>query len=59
MAARKSREQEELEARMRAVRAYERRMEDIAWKFETFLPTLEKFQQGLLKKKQSELESGE
>lgn len=62
MAERKTREQEELEAKIRAIRAYERKMEDIAWKHETFLPALEAFKQGQIRKNPAppfELESGE
>lgn len=61
MAVRKTREQEELEAKMRAIRAYERRMDDIAWKFETFLPALDAYQEGRKKvnpKPVFELETG-
>ena len=62
MAERKSREQEEFEAFERAKRAFERKLEDIAWKHEDFLPRVEQFKQGLLRrngKPSLELESGE
>lgn len=62
MAERKSREQEEFEAFERARRGFERKLEDIAWKHETFLPRIEQFKAGLLKrngKPALELESGE
>ena len=60
---RKSREQEELEAAMRAVRAYERKLQDIEWKHEKFLPMLDDYKAGRLKlndeKPVFELEPGE
>ena len=60
---RKSREQEEAEAELRAIRAYERRMEDIAWKHEVFLPKMDEFvkrQKAIDKSKPVfELEAGE
>ena len=62
MAARKSREQEELEAALRAVRAYERRLQDIQWKHEKFLPMLDAYRAGELTlgdKPVFELEPGE
>ena len=63
MAVRKSREQEELEAFLRASRGYERRLEDIAWKHEKFLPMLDDYAAGRLKlngdKPVFELEPGE
>ena len=49
MAERKSREQEELEAFLRASRSYERRLQDIAWKFDKFLPLLDDYKAGRLK----------
>lgn len=49
MAERKTREQEELEASLRAVRAYERRLQDIAWKHDKFLPMLDAYRAGELK----------
>ena len=62
MAERKAREQEELEAKYRAIRAYQRRLEDIAWKHEVFLPTLDAYKKGELKlgdRPVFELEPGE
>ena len=59
---RKSREQEELEAKYRAIRSFQRRLEDIAWKHEVFLPAIDEFRAGLRKsnpKPLFELESGE
>lgn len=63
MALHKSREQEEFEAFLRASRAYERKLEDIAWKHEKFLPLLNKYKQGLAEINKDvevfEMESGE
>lgn len=63
MAARKSREQEEFETFLRFARGYERKMQDIEWKHEKFLPLLEKYEAGELKldstKPVFELEPGE
>lgn len=49
MAERKTRGEEEFEAFERAKRALERKLEDIAWKHEWFLPRLEEYKKGLLK----------
>ncbi|HET6914721.1 MAG TPA: hypothetical protein VFH56_01385 [Acidimicrobiales bacterium] len=62
MAERKPREQEEFEAFERAKRGLQRKLEDIAWKHEEFLPRLQQFQEGRLHingKPKLELESGE
>lgn len=60
MAARKSREQEEFEAFERAKRAFERKLDDIAWKHEEFFPRLNAFLKGELDKKgKPKLELGE
>lgn len=62
MPVRKSREQEELECALRAVRAYERRLQDIAWKHEKFFPIMDDYKAGLLKPSEKpvfELEPGE
>lgn len=63
MATRKTREQEELEAELRAVRRFQRTLDDIAWKHETFFPTLDAYLEGrkVLDKSKPvfELEGGE
>ena len=63
MPVRKSREEEEVEAALRAVRAYERRLQDIEWKHTKFLPTMDEYKAGRLKlnvdKPLFELEPGE
>ena len=59
---RKPREQEEFEAFQRAKRGLERKLEDIAWKHDTFLPMLEEFKagrRGIDGRPKLELESGE
>ena len=49
MAERKTREQAELEAYLRHKRAYEKKLDDIAWNYETFVPLLEEYKAGRLK----------
>ena len=58
--ARKSLEQELLEAKLRAERAWQRKKEDLAWKHTIFWPTIDSFLGSTLTiDKEKELESGE
>jgi hypothetical protein len=62
MTVRKTREQEELEAKYRAIRSFQRRLEDIAWKHEVLLPALDAYKRGELvngEKPIFEMEPGE
>ena len=49
MAERKTKEQAQLEAYLRAKRAYEKKMSDIDWNYDTFVPLLEEYKAGRLK----------
>ena len=58
--ARKSLEQELLEAKLRAERAWERKKEDLRWKHTIFWPTIDSFARGTETiDTQKEIESGE
>lgn len=58
--ARKSLEQELLEASLRAERAWQKKKGDLRWKHEVFFPTIDKYVAGKeVVNKQKELESGE
>lgn len=62
MAERMTREEAELRAFLRASRGYERKLQDIEWHYEKFLPMLEDYKAGRLKLNRSkpvfELEPG-
>jgi len=49
MAERKPKEQAQLEAYLRAKRAYEKKMDDIDWNYEEYVPILEDYKAGRLK----------
>lgn len=49
MAERKPKEQAQLEAYLRAQRAYEKKMADIDWNYDTFVPLLEDYKAGRIK----------
>lgn len=60
MPARKTPEQELLEAKLRFERAWEKKKDDIRWRHEVFWPTMDAFTQGELAiSEQEELERGE
>lgn len=63
MAVRMTREEAELRAFLRASRAYERKLQDIEWHYDKFLPLVDEYKAGKLKldgsKPVFELESGE
>lgn len=49
MAERMTKEEAELRAFLRASRAYERKLQDIDWYYEKFLPLLDEYKAGKLK----------
>jgi len=46
MAERKTKEQAQFEAYLRAKRAYEKKMDDIDWNYDMFVPLLEDYKAG-------------
>jgi hypothetical protein len=63
VAERKTKEQAQFEAYLRAKRAYEKKMQDIDWNYDEFVPLLEDYKAGRLqidiKKPAFELEVGD